>query len=96
LKGYSKYLWFLHFIGDIILINFSFFTAFYFKFSHLNLDDKYTFLLLIFNFIWMFTSFALNLYAIKRIAQIDRILFNLFRAGLINVIVLAAILFFFE
>ena len=93
MKGYSKYLWFLHFIGDIILINTAFFTAFYFKFSHLNLDDKYTFLLLIFNFIWMFTSFALNLYAIKRITQIDRILVNLFRAGLINVIVLAAILF---
>ena len=93
MKGYSKYLWFLHFVGDVILINISFFTSFYFKFSHFNLEDRYTFLLLIFNFIWVFTAFALNLYSIKRITQIDRILLNLIRAVLINIFVLAAILF---
>ena len=93
MKGYSKYLWLLHFIGDIILINISFFISFYFKFSHLDLDDRYIFLLLIFNFIWIFTAFALNLYAIKRITQIESILLNLFRAGLVNVFVLSAILF---
>ena len=83
----------MHFIGDIILINTSFLVAFYLKFSNFNFDDRYIFLLLIFNFIWIFTAFALNLYAIKRITKIDRMLFNLFRAGLINVFVLSAILF---
>ena len=93
MKGYSKYLWFLHFIGDIILINISFLISYYFKFSHLDLDDRYTFLLLIFNFIWMFTAFALNIYSINRITQIVSVLRNLIRASLINVFILTAILF---
>jgi len=93
MKGYSKYFWFIHFLGDIILINIAFLSAFYYKFSSLNLDDKYIFLILVFNFIWIFTAFMLNLYAIKRISRIDRILFNLIRAGIINGFALAAILF---
>jgi len=93
MKGYSKYFWFIHFLGDIILINIAFLSAFYYKFSSLNLDDKYIFLLLVFNFIWIFIAFMLNLYAIKRISRIDRILFNLIRAGIINGFALAAILF---
>ena len=51
------------------------------------------FYFLIFNFIWMFTAFILDLYAIKRISRIDRVLYHLIRAGIINGFVLAAILF---
>ena len=93
MKGYSRYFWFIHFLGDIILINFAFLCSYFYKFGSLISDDRYTFLLLIFNFIWMFTAFILDLYAIKRISRIDRILLNLLKAGFINVFVLAAILF---
>ena len=93
MKGYSKYFWFIHFLGDIILINLSFFCSYFYKFGSLIHDDRYIFLLLIFNFIWIFTAFILDLYAIKRISRIDRILLNLLKAGFINVFVLAAILF---
>lgn len=93
MKGYSKYFWFIHFLGDIILINIAFLSAFYYKFSSLKFDDDHILLFLVFNFIWILTAFTLNLYAIKRIARIDRILFNLIRAGIINGFVLAAILF---
>lgn len=93
MKGYSRYFWFIHFLGDIILINIAFLAAYFYKFGSLLSDDRYTFLLLIFNFIWMFTAFMLDLYAIKRLRRVDRVLFNLIRAGLINVFVLAAILF---
>jgi len=41
----------------------------------------------------MFTAFMLDLYAIKRLRRVDRILFNLIRACVINVFALAAVLF---
>ena len=93
MRGYSKYFWFIHFLGDLIIINFSFLASYYYKFGSLIKDDRYFFLLLIFNFIWMFTAFMLDLYAIKRLRRIDRILFNLIRAGVINVFAIAALLF---
>jgi Undecaprenyl-phosphate glucose phosphotransferase len=93
MKGYSRYFWFIHFLGDIILINISFLLSYYYKFDSLIADDRYIFLLVIFNFIWMFTAFMLDLYSIRRLKRVDRILFNLIRAGIINGIVIAAILF---
>ena len=93
MKGYSRYFWFIHFIGDIILINISFLLSYYYKFGSLIADDRYIFLLVIFNFIWMFTAFMLDLYSIIRLKRVDRIFFNLIRAGIINGFVIAAILF---
>ena len=93
MRGYSRYFWFIHFLGDLILINLSFLLSYFYKFDSLIQDDRYLFLLLIFNFIWMFTAFMLDLYAIKRLRRVDRILFNLIRACIINVFALAAILF---
>ena len=93
MRGYSRYFWFIHFLGDLVLINFSFLASYHYKFGSLIKDDRYFFLLLIFNFIWMFTAFMLDLYAIKRLRRVDRILFNLIRACIINVFALAAILF---
>ena len=93
MRGYSRFFWFIHFLGDLVLINFSFLASYYYKFGSLIQDDRYLFLLFIFNFIWMFTAFMLDLYAIKRLRRVDRILFNLIRACIINVFALAAILF---
>jgi Undecaprenyl-phosphate glucose phosphotransferase len=93
MKGYSRYFWFIHFLGDIILINISFLLSYYYKFGHFISDDRYIFLLVIFNFIWVFTAFMLDLYSIRRLKRVDRIFFNLIRAGIINGFVIAAILF---
>ena len=93
MRGYSRYFWFIHFLGDLILINFSFLVSYFYKFGSLIDDDRYFFLLLIFNFIWMFTAFMLDLYAIKRLRRVDRILLNLIRAGVINIFAIAALLF---
>ena len=93
MRGYSRYFWFIHFLGDLILINFSFLVSYFYKFGSLIDDDRYFFLLLIFNFIWIFTAFMLDLYAIKRLRRVDRILFNLMRAGVINIFAIAALLF---
>jgi len=93
MKGYSRYFWFIHFVGDIILINISFLLSYFYKFESFISDDRYIFLLLIFNFIWMFTAFMLDLYSIRRLKRVDRIFFNLIRASIINGFIIAAILF---
>jgi len=93
MKGYSRYFWFIHFVGDIFLINISFLLSYYYKFGSFISDDRYIFLLVIFNFIWMFTAFMLDLYSIRRLKRVDRIFFNLIRAGIVNGFVIAAILF---
>ena len=33
MKGYSKYFWFIHFIGDVFFINIAFVVMYYFKFD---------------------------------------------------------------
>ena len=93
MKGYSRYFWAIHFAGDLILINLAFVITYYIKFDTFLFSDKYKFLLLIFNFIWILTVFLLKLYDIKSVRRLDRVLFNLFKAALINGVALSGILF---
>ena len=48
MKGYSKYFWFIHFIGDVFFINVAFLLMYYLKFDNIQFDDKYRFLIIIF------------------------------------------------
>ena len=93
MKGYSRYFWAVHFAGDLFFINIAFIVTYYIKFENLGLNDKYKYMLLIFNFVWTLTAFLLKLYDIKHIKRLDRVLFNLFKAALINGAALSAILF---
>ena len=93
MKGYSRYFWAIHFAGDLLFINFAFLLTYYIKFETFLFSDKYKFLLLIFNFIWTLTAFLLKLYDIKSIRRLDKVLFSLFKAALINGFALSAILF---
>lgn len=96
MKGYSRYFWAIHFIGDIVIINLAFFLNYYLKFETLDLNDNsqdYQALFLIFNFIWVFTAFSIKLYDIQRVTRLDRVIFNLFKAGVINGVSISAILF---
>ena len=94
MKGYSRYFWAIHFIGDILFINISFILMYYlndklgFPFS-----NDYRFLLIIFNANWILVALSLKLYELKRLKRLDRILYNLFKAVLINGLALSAILF---
>ena len=45
MKGYSKYFWFIHFIGDVFFINIAFVVMYYFKFDSVDFSDKYRFLI---------------------------------------------------
>ena len=93
MKGYSRYFWAIHFAGDLFLINIVFVLTYYIKFETFLFSDKYKFLLLIFNFLWTLTAFLLRLYDIKHIKRLDRVLFNLSKAALINGVALSGILF---
>lgn len=93
MKGYSRYFWAIHFLGDILLLNFSFFLTYYLKFDSFVFDDNYRFLIVIFNAVWILVVLMLSLYQLRRIRRIDRILFNLFKAFIFNSLIISAILF---
>jgi len=93
MKGYSRYFWFLHFIGDMFVINISFLSYYFIKFNSFVFSDKYRLLLLIFNALWILVAFMINLYQLKRIRRLDKVLINLFKAFLFNVILISGILF---
>jgi len=93
MRGYSKYFWVIHFLGDIVLVNFSFFLTYYLKFGSFIFEDNYRFLIVIFNAVWILVVLMLSLYQLKRIRRIDRILFNLFKAFIFNSLIISAILF---
>ena len=93
MKGYSKYFWFIHFIGDILCINIAFILMYYLKFESIDFSDKYRFLLIIFNANWILVALMLKLYELNRIMRLDKVLFNLFKAFGFNVLIITAVLF---
>ena len=93
MKGYSQYFWVIHFIGDLVIVNFAFLVTYYLKFETLIFSDKYKFLFIIFNGIWVLVALFLKLYKLKRLRRLDRVLFNLFKAFIFNALVISAILF---
>jgi putative colanic acid biosysnthesis UDP-glucose lipid carrier transferase len=93
LKGYSKYFWFIHFIGDVFFINIAFVLMYAVKFETIDFSDKYRFLIIIYNSVWILVALMLQLYELKQLKRLDRILFNLFKAFSFNILILTAILF---
>ena len=93
MKGYSRYFWAIHFIGDLFIVNFAFLLTYFLKFETLMFSDKYKFLFIIFNAIWILVALFLQLYELKRLRRLDRVLFNLFKAFIFNAFIISAILF---
>lgn len=96
MKGYSRYFWAIHFLGDVFLINMSFILIYYLKFESIDFSDKYRFLLIIFNANWILVALSLKLYELKRLKRLDRIFYNLFKAFIFNAFIISAILFSFK
>ena len=84
MKGYSRYFWFIHLIGDIFFINFAFILMYILKFETIDFSDKYRFLIIIYNAVWILVALMLQLYELKQLKRLDRILFNLFNADSID------------
>jgi len=64
-----------------------------FKFDTIDFSDKYRFLIIIYNTVWILVALMLQLYEIKQLKRLDKILFNLFKAFLLNALIISAILF---
>jgi len=93
MKGYSQYFWLIHFIGDLFIVNLAFIFTYYLKFDTLTFDDKYKFLFIIFNGIWVLVALFLKLYNMRSLKRLDRVLLNLFKAFIFNAFIISAILF---
>ena len=63
------------------------------KFETIDFSDKYRFLIIIYNAIWILVALMLQLYQLKQLKRLDRILFNLFKAFAFNTLIISAILF---
>ena len=93
MKGYSRYFWFVHFIGDVLFINIAFILMYILKFKTIGFSDDYRFLIIIYNTVWILVALMLQLYELKQIKRLDRILFNLFKAFSFNAMIISAVLF---
>ena len=63
------------------------------KFETIDFSDKYRFLIIIYNAVWILVALMLQLYELKQLKRLDQILFNLFKAFGFNILILTAILF---
>jgi putative colanic acid biosysnthesis UDP-glucose lipid carrier transferase len=63
------------------------------KFETIDFSDKYRFLIIIYNAVWILVALMLKLYELKQLKRLDQILFNLFKAFAFNILILTAILF---
>lgn len=73
---YSKYIRFVHFFGDLILINISFVCAYVYKFKEINfelLHGRYFSLLLFFNLAWIISAVSSKIYDLTRVMHFDQI-----------------------
>ena len=86
-------MWFFLGFGDLLHINLSFFVAYHLRFGTFELPEKYIFLLIIFNFSWIVVASFFRLYQITRINYLEQIIYNLFKATSLHLIIMAAVLF---
>ena len=80
-------------MGDIIVINIAFIVMYMLKFDTIVFSDKYRFLIVIYNAVWILVALMLQLYELKQLKRLDRILFNLFKSFTFNALIISAILF---
>ena len=93
MKRSSRKMWFFLGVGDLLHINLSFFSAYHLRFGTFELPEKYIFLLLIFNFSWIVVASLFRLYQLARITYVEQIIYNLLKATLLHLIIMAAVLF---
>lgn len=90
---YSKYIRFIHFVGDILLLNFAFVGAYFYKFKVLDnnlLHGQYFTLALFFNLAWILSSVLGKIYDLNRMMHFDQILKIVFNGVLVHIMLVAA------
>jgi exopolysaccharide biosynthesis polyprenyl glycosylphosphotransferase len=85
-----------HLWTDVILLNFSFFAAYYLRFHQLKtgFDNQYIILLLEANLVWIFVIYLLKTYLFTRLSfNFRNQLVNLFKAALLHAAIIMGILY---
>jgi len=85
-----------HLWTDVILLNFSFFAAYYLRFNYVDnvFDNQYIILLLEANLVWIFAIYLLKTYFFTRLSfNFRNQLLNLFKATLLHSAILMGILY---
>lgn len=90
---YSKYIRFFNFVADLVFLNTSFISAYYFKFKVIDyplLHGQYLSLLLFFNFAWIVSAIAGNIYDFNRVVRFDEILKTVLKSIFIHLMFVTA------
>jgi putative colanic acid biosynthesis UDP-glucose lipid carrier transferase len=95
-RGYSRFIKLIHFLGDMLFLNFSFLFSYFLKFktSPFNyFHDNYVSLLVITNLSWLIVVNFLQVYEIKRITVLERIVVNLLKSIGLHALVIIGFIF---
>ncbi|MCH8330813.1 MAG: hypothetical protein IH946_05450, partial [Bacteroidetes bacterium] len=87
---YSKFINAIHLLGDILLMNFSYF---YVLKKFVDLPGDVTIILFI-NLIWIIVANTGRIYEINRIVRIEKVIFNLLKTILFHSLLISTIIFF--
>ncbi|MFN6944541.1 MAG: undecaprenyl-phosphate glucose phosphotransferase [Cytophagaceae bacterium] len=95
-RGYSRFINFIHFTGDIILLNFAFFVTYlnYIKDDLWRpINDHYVFLHLGFNLMWIVLVMLVRLYEIERVIRLEKVVWNLIKTIILHALFIFSFIF---
>jgi len=91
---YSKFLKFIHFAGDLLILNIAFILAQQLRFEEpTRYIDQYRTLQIVFNLLWGIVAFSLRIYEIRRVESLEKVIINLFKSLFLHVLLVFAFLF---
>ncbi len=97
---YSKLIRTIFLVGDLIFLNIAFCLASFTRFGNFfdvyynrdSITDKYVFLIVIFNLIWLLVSYMLKIYEIYRVISLEKVIINLLKSVILHMLIVAIIL----
>jgi len=97
---YSKIVSFILRLADLLLLNLAFLLASYTRFGNFldvyyyrdSITDKYIFLIVIFNIVWVLVSSMLRIYELYRVLSFEKVTINLVKSAVLHLLLIAIIL----
>jgi len=90
---YSRFLWLVQFLGDLLLLNGAFYIAYFLTAnvpSFPDVPDNYIFLHIVFNMAWIILAFAFNtyIYTTKRKRKLEGVLWNYVKIVSLHILII--------
>lgn len=97
---YSKLIRTVFLLGDLFLLNIAFCLASFTRFGNFfdvyynrdSITEKYIFLIVIFNLIWLLVSYMLKIYEIYRVVSLEKVIINLLKSVILHMLIVAIVL----